>query len=568
MSNSVFARIPAIIAIVVTLLLAAACGGGSGSVGTVGNSPPATVDSGGTGSGVITGFGSLIVDGVRHDDSAAAYMSEQGQGMAIAMAPTAATVGHSVEFSYGAGGNMMSALVSPELVGPVTAVGPNGITVLGTSVLINNDPALGPVTRLVGYAALAGVQVGDRVEVHGLLKTDSQGVVSLQATLIVQTPFITGVRLSGYLTQYDAVAGTFVIGNNLVKVGTASIAPAGTTLANGELVTVWSNTDPVGNTINANTIRIKWLAGTSQNVTLSGAISNFTSAAAFQVRNLNVDASNAVIAPSGTTLAAGKYVVVVGTFDAASNKLNATSVTVFTAAAPTAVELHGTVTNFVSASSFTVRGVVVDASAATYTGGTAAQLANGVFVQVFGTVNNNVVSASSVAIQAFTPMQAPAGSMIDVGGMIATYDAATGSYTMTMPSGVTISGTLGTSTFYGNGTAANFAPGQSVTVSGMFKGGMMSTSVASFSPTTVTPAPGNIHMEGIAYNVTSASFMLNGLLIQINGVQIQGGGLFGGGMMGGGPMGGGGMMSGSRVAVDMQFSGGQYLATAITVLNG
>lgn len=549
MANFVFARVRMIMAIVVTLLIAAACGGG-------GSTSVAGVGSGGTGIGVTTGFGSLIVDGVRHNDSAASYRSEQEQGPAIAMASTGATVGQSVEFSYDGSGDMMSALVSPELVGAVTAIGSNSVTVLGTSVLINNVATLGPVTRFVGYASLESIKVGDRIEVHGLLKADSLGAVSLQATLIVQQPSAIGVRLTGYVAQYNATAGTFVIGSNVVNVGSATISPAGTALANGELVTLWSNTAPVGNTIAASTIRIKWPAGTSQNVTVSGAISNFTSATSFQIRNLVVDASKAAIAPSGATLGADKYVVMVGSFDASSNKLTATSVTVFTAAAPTTVELHGTVANFVSASSFTVRGVVVDASGATFTGGTAAQLANGVFVEVHGTVTNNVVRVSTVTIQALTPLQAPSGAVIDVGGTVTSYDATTGSYTMTMASGATINGSLGSSMFYNNGTVANFVPGQAVNVNGMLSGGMLSTSVVNFSQTSVAPPTGSVHMEGTAYNVTPTSFMLNGVSIQVNGVPIQSGGM----------MGGRSMMSGSLVAVDMLLTGGQYMASAITLL--
>jgi hypothetical protein len=550
MSDSIFVRVRIILAMIMTLLVVAACGGGGSPSMSV-----ASVSSGGSGFGSITGFGSLIVDGMRRDDSAATYMSEQNQGSAMSMVPTNAMLGQSVEFMYGANGNMMSALISPELVGGVTAVGPSGITVLGTSVTINNDAALGPATRFVGYASLASIKVGDRVEVHGSLKTDSAGTASVQATLIVQMPAATGVRLTGYVAQYSATAGSFLIGSSVIKVGSATITPAGTALANGELVTVWSNADPVGNTITASAIRVKVIASAPQNVTISGAISNFTSTANFQIRNLNVDASKATIAPTGTTLAAGKYVVVVGIYDPAANKLTATSVTVFTAAAPTIVELHGTVANFVSSASFTVRGVAVDAGAATFTGGTAAQLANGVFVEVQGTVTNNVVRATSVAIQALTPLTAPIGSMMDVSGMITAFNPTTGSYTMTMASGATITGTLGSTMFYMNGTAANMAVGQNVTITGMLNGSLMSATVMSFSQSTVAPGPNSIHMDGIVYNMTPTSFMLNGITIQMNGVTVQGGGM----------MAGRSMMSGSHVAVDMQLLGGQYMATSIVL---
>lgn len=544
------ARLQMLLALVVTLLITTACGGGDSAT-------LAGVGSGGTGFGVSSGFGSLIIDGMRHNDSAASYWSEQEQGPMIAMAPTGATVGQSMEFTYDTSGNIMSALVSPELVGPVTAVGANSLTVLGTSVFINNDAVQGPVTRFVGYASLASIKTTDRVEVHGLLKTDSLGVVSVQATLIVQQTAATGVRLTGYVAQYNAGAGTFVIGANTVKTGSAVITPSGALLANGALVTVWSNSDPVGSSITASTIRIKGLGGISQNITVSGTISNFTGTASFKVRNQTVDASKAEIAPSGATLGADKYVVVVGSYDASANKVNATSVTVFTSTAPTKVELHGTVANFVSASSFTVRGVALDASAAIFTGGTAAQLANGVYVEVHGTIANNVVHASTVVIQALSALQAPAGAVIDVSGTITSYNTSTGSYTMTISSGATLSGSIGSSMFYSNGTAANLAVGQSVSVNGTLAGGTLSTSVMSFSPMSGTPASGVTHMEGIAYNVTPTSLTLNGVLIQINGVQIQSGSM----------MGGRTMMSGSTVAVDIKLSGGQYVATAITLLH-
>jgi hypothetical protein len=308
-------------------------------------------------------------------------------------------------------------------------------------------------------------------------------------------------------------------------------------------------------------------------------------------------------------------VIAAGKFDAATNKLTATSVTVYAPAASNAVELHGTILNFVSAASFTVRGVVVDASKATISGGTVAQLGSGVFVDVAGAVVNNVVQAATVNIVALTPMQAPMGAVIDMPGTVTSYDPSTGAYTMMTASGTTMSGQLGASMVYMDGTAANFMVGQPVNVRGMMSGTGLMTSVVSFTAPAAgsstlpagsgTAAPGagmggtgvgisgmgtgstapgtgatnsgtgigmsgtgstaaadSIHLMGIAYNVTSSSFVLNGVTIQINGVAIQSTGM-GGGMMGSA---GGGLKSGAHVAVDAKLSGGQYLATTITVL--
>jgi len=551
-------RITAILAIAATLLLSG-CGGGA--VATL----LAEVGSGGTGApirvlGILTGFGSMIVDGMRRDDSPASYMSEEDQGPALAMASTGMMLGHSLELSLDANESITTVMVSPELVGTVTGVGATNITVLGTKVTINKDTAGGPVTALVGYASPTAIQIGDRVVVYGLLKTDSLGVTSLQATLIAQKTSGTGVRLTGYITQYNATAGTFVIGNQTVTIGSATLNPAGTSLSNGQLVTVWSNASPIGTTISANTIRIKGPTGSSGTLTLSGPISGYLSTASFKIRNTAVDAANATLLPSGATLSDNKYVVAVGKYDAATNKLTATSVTIYAPAASTAVELHGTILNLVSPSSFTVRGAVVDASSATVTGGTLAQLSNGVFVSVFGAMTNNQVKATTIQIVSLNPLNAPSGAMLDLMGTITSYDPSNGRYTMTSDSGTILSGTTTPTMFYANGTATSLTIGQAVNVRGTMNNNTLTTSVMGFTQMPAMPAAGMTYLEGIASNITATSFELNGITIQRNGVPIQG--------SGSGMMGSNGMMGGSRLNVSVQFTGGQYVAIAITMMGG
>ncbi|MCX7174740.1 MAG: DUF5666 domain-containing protein [Proteobacteria bacterium] len=555
MQATTMSRIAAISAIAVSILLSG-CGGGA--ISTL----LADVRSGGTGArvlGVLTGFGSLIVDGMRRDDSMATYLSEEDQGAGLAMASTGMMLGHSLELSLDASDNVTSVMVSPELVGTVTGAGANGITVLGTSISVNRDTALGPATVLVGYASPSAIQIGDRVAVYGLIRTNSQGAISLQATLIASKTTGSGVRLTGYITQYNGAAGSFVIGNQTVTVGSATLSPAGGSLVNGELVTVWSKAAPIGNSIAADSIRIKGPTGSSGTLTLSGPVSGYASPTNFKIRNVTVDARNATVSPAGAAVSDGKYVVAIGNYDASTNTLTASAVTIYAPAPAASVELHGTILNFVSPASFTVRGVVVDASSASVVGGTAAQLGNGVFVEVSGAVANNVVKAATVQIVSLNPLGAPSGAMLDLMGTITSYDAASGHYTMTMSSGAAVTGTTSSSMFYANGTAANFAIGQSVNVRGMMNNNLLSTSVMDFAQGSAMPASGITHMEGVAYNVTPSSFMLNGLTIQLNGIQIPGGG---------GMMGGHGMMAGSRVGVDVLYSGGQYMATALNVQGG
>jgi hypothetical protein len=549
-------RVRLILAFMTMFILLASCGGGTSVAG---------VGSGGTGSGVVTGFGSLIVDGIRRNDTGAIYTSEADQEGAATMSMTSAMLGQSAEFSYDNGGNITSVMMSPEIVGPVTAVNSTSITVLGFTITANTDATLGPVTNFVGYASLADIQATDWVEIHGLSKIDYLGNPYLQATLIVLKPAATGVRLGGIVKSYDPTAGSFMLGNETVTVASATtIRPTGMALADGQLVTVWSNSVPTTNTISASTIRIKRPALASGNVTLSGPISNFISNADFQLRNVKIDASTATMTPSSATLANGEYIVVAGSFDATTNKLTASSVTVFTSSAPTAVEVHGMVANFVSTSSFSVRGVVIDASGATVTGtGALTQLANGVFVEIHGPVVNNVVQATTVTFIALKPNLAPIGSIIEIGGIVDTYDSLTGVFTLKLLDNTTVNGSLATSTIYRNGTVSDFAVGQSASIIGPFNNNSLAAVEVVFH-TGLPGAQGNMQMTGMVSNVMPNSFMLNGITIQYgNNVPIRGGGMMGPGGM----KGSGGMRGGYQVNVSVSVSpNGQYTANAINFL--
>ncbi|MCX7174431.1 MAG: DUF5666 domain-containing protein [Proteobacteria bacterium] len=555
MQRGRFAKLRTTIAVVSLAFITAACGGGG--LATL----LADVGSGGTGArmlgfGIITGFGSLILDGVRRDDKSASYTSESTQGSAVSVPLTSAVLGQHVEYTYDTSGNVTSVLLSPEFVGPVSAVSATSITMLGTRIIPNKNPSLGPVTSFTGYASLADIKVGDSVEAHGFLRTDDLGNAYLQATLIMKRTSISGVRFTGVIAQYNANAGSFILGTATVTSGSAIISPAGSTLANGQLVTVWSNLVPNGNSITASTIRIKNPTANGGNVTISGPIAHFVSLANFQVGNMTVDASAGKMTPGDATLADNQYVVVAGSFDTAKNTLKADTVTAFTTKSPTTVELHGVVGSYVSAASFMVRGVNIDASAASaFSGGSPSQLANGVYVEIHGTIANNVVHATSVDIQALTPTKAPNGSVIQVNGVISSYDSASGNYTMTLDSDDLISGTLGSAVSYSNGIAANLVVGQPVTVTGELSGSSLSGKTVSFE-NVPKPASGIRQLSGVAYNVTASSFMLNGLTIQINGTVVSGDGVIGGGP---------GLVSGSHVVVNVNSVGGQYLATAIAL---
>lgn len=137
-----------------------ACGGGGGSSAGVG--------TGGTGSfavGSVSGFGSVIVNGVHFDDSGADVFDDDGNSSSS----SALGLGMVVEIrgsvdDDGLAGTAQSISYYSELKGPVTAVdaGAGTVTVFGEVVSVT------ATTVFEGVAGLAGIAVGNVVEVYGL----------------------------------------------------------------------------------------------------------------------------------------------------------------------------------------------------------------------------------------------------------------------------------------------------------------------------------------------------------------------------------------------------------------
>ena len=92
------------------VVLLASCGGGGATVAS-------GVGSGGTGAGTVSGFGSVIVDDVRYDDTDAGVSKETPDGIA-----SAATVmlGQQVRVDFEGSDKAHSILIRPQLVGVVT----------------------------------------------------------------------------------------------------------------------------------------------------------------------------------------------------------------------------------------------------------------------------------------------------------------------------------------------------------------------------------------------------------------------------------------------------------------
>ena len=367
-------------------LLVAGCGGGGGDAG------PA---SGGTGAaagtfaaGPITGFGSVIVNGVRFDDSTAVVTDDEGGASskdALRLGMTAEVrAGKVTDDGSGPRAKADGITFGAALVGPVSAVDAvaKSLVVLGQRVLVLDTTVLD--NRLTG--GFAGISVGMLVEVHGTLDA-STGVVT--ATRIEPTAAAAGFRLRGIVTALDTVAKTFRIGGALISYAGVTMVPAD--LANGLLLRVRVQTAQVGGA---------WVATRlgaahphvedADEADLKGSITAFTSTAAFSVNGIPVDASAAIFAGGTAGIVLGAQVEVEGTSLNGTVIAKRVSVETHEARRAEGFELHGTVSALdTTAKTFVLRNVTVNYGAAgvEFRHGTAAQLANGVQLETRGTLS-------------------------------------------------------------------------------------------------------------------------------------------------------------------------------------
>jgi len=439
------------------LLLVPGCGGGVGSGGT------------GMAIGTVNGFGSVIVDGVRYDDSAVATLREDAPGVET---QTQARLGQRAEIRYADGGVATALMVDATLIGTVGGVSaPGAFTVLGQPVAVNSDPALGPVTLFAGtYVGAASIGVGDAVEVHGLIVARAAGFV-VQATRIERL-----AALPAYLKVTGVVAGArsgvFTIGTLTVDSSTAVVLPAGASVVDGAVASLLAratsltvNGDGTSRVIAAQ-VRVRGLDADATRVTVSGAVSALDSAGQrFTLGGVRVSYAGATLSPSGAALA-NRYVVVTGRRQA-DGSLQADAVTVRDGTRESQAELNGNITAFVSASSFQVRGVAVDASGALLENCPASGLANGLYVELAGSFAPIGVIATQVHCAG-----EPSGSTVERTGVAGNVDTAAGTFVLTPSLGAPLQVRWTATTLFDNVRAATLS-GKRVQVQGQFNGSVL-----------------------------------------------------------------------------------------------
>ncbi len=357
-----------------TLLLAViGCGGG--------------VETGGTGptgssfvEGPVSGFGSVIVAGIRFDESNARVEDADG----TPRSRSELRLGMRLEIDAGPvlddsdGGRSASAdrvRIVAELLAPVTLIGPSGlfIEVLGQVVRINAATVIDGVAG--GSAPLA---VGDVVEVHGFVDTASlvDGYVATRIERRSTPP--PAYRVRGLVRDLDPAARTLRIGTQLFDLAATGV-PAG--LGNGQIARLVVSTARASGRwpVQAISAVSRQLLDRDE-AQVEGLITSFTNTARFEVNGILIDASNASFVNGSAGVVRGARVKVRG--NAAGGVLVASSVALRSDndAFNEGVDIRDLIATVDSAAqTFTLRGITVFyGNAPRVDNGSLADLVNGV----------------------------------------------------------------------------------------------------------------------------------------------------------------------------------------------
>jgi len=343
--------------------------------------------TGGTGSpifsqGAISGFGSVIVNGVKYDDL---HASVEIDGIAATSADlrlgmVADVVGSvSVNPALGAASSIGVWSVAQGAVKRVTAT---SFMVPGMS--IQTDAA----TVFEGVASCAELGADQTVTVWGLqTSADAREWTATRVALAPATvPFVN----SGFIS----ISNNQLTLNGLILTLTETLAKG---LKNGDLVRVQGSLSTDGKSVTVTGVKLLGtlaVAPQQGDVEIEGYVSSLSPPNGFVMNNLSVDTRSAGMSPPGAVIAKGARVEVYGTLS--GGVLIARLVKLEDESSPSQTEISGKITAYTSVADFVLRGQRCDATSAVFSHGTAAGLKVGAKVQVKGINEGDVLKVNSL----------------------------------------------------------------------------------------------------------------------------------------------------------------------------
>jgi hypothetical protein len=388
------ARSSTLLATLLVGLTLTACGGGGGSGGT--GDSLASADTGFS-QGAITGFGSIIVNGVRIDDSkahAAGRISDDDDddnpgrgsddlrlGMVVSVSSsgtgTATATASAISF-----GSELQGLVQSK----VGSTGTRTLTILGQTVVVGTRTIFDPSSLPGGFD---DINVGNALEVHGLLDAAANKLMATRIERKSSPP--NAYKITGNVASLNVGSKTFKIGSENISYSATDSNNLRVSLTNGITVKVrLATVQTTTGTWSATRIKPAKKALENRNkVEVEGLITDFTSiTSTFKVNGIPVQVTTTTSLPAGITLANGVNVevhgsLVNGTLIASRVKLEGKD---DDTNEDRGIELHGLISSVNTGSkTFSLRGLTVSfAGPVDYQKGSAANLINGANVEVKG----------------------------------------------------------------------------------------------------------------------------------------------------------------------------------------
>lgn len=289
------------------------------------------------------------------------------------------------------------------------------------------------------------------------------GKVDADFTRGIATQVVSGAELRGAVSRIDVGADSFVVMGISVSIDSATVwadANGLASVADGSLIQVWGLPGAPG-TLRATRVQI---APTLTAPLVTGAIQNLDATnQTFTLGQLTVGYGGASFAGiDASSLANGVIVRARGTTAPTGSAFTATKVEgwyAIPASNGIALQLAGVITDFASRGAFKVLGTPVDATNAQITGGPVGSLGNGVKVEVDGFMSGGVLVVKKLRIRHVPGTGGPASFTLI--GAIGGYQSPASFRVQGQPVDAS-----GPGTTFENGTAANLANGQRVTVVG------------------------------------------------------------------------------------------------------
>lgn len=420
-------------------ILATGCGGG----GSDGSNTIAGIDRGGIqiAQGPISGFGSVIVNGVHYSTNGATISVDDQPGVESDL-----RVGQVVRIeatldATGTSGVAKSVTFDDDVEGPIQAVNlpASRLVVLGQTVQVSAATSFGDS---VVPRSLEGLRIGDRVEVSGLV--GAGGVIA--ATRIERKSAAGSFEVKGVAGSVDTATRRLSINQLVVDYAAAQLSGfSGGQPANGDLIEADGTLNASGALVATRLERRSAsLSGTtSDKAEIEGLVTRFASAADFDVagQRVTTTATTTYEGGSAADLRLDASIEVAGGFDA-SGRIVAQKIEI---SRDSDLELSGRVDSVnVSANALTVLGQAVrtttqtrfeDKSTADLQRFSLADLRAGDFVEVRGYRDGAVIvatlleressGASGGSVEVKGPATAVSPPTLTVAGVLVATDAQT-----------------------------------------------------------------------------------------------------------------------------------------------